>query len=38
MSDVFFCANLVLGILKVLTTDFILALRVSSEIFITKND
>ena len=29
MSDVFFRANLVLGILKVLTTDFILALRVS---------
>ena len=38
VSDVFFRANLVLGILKVLTTDFILALRVSSEIFITKND
>ena len=38
VSDVFFRANLVLGILKVHTTDFKLGLRVSSEIFITKND
>ena len=33
-----FCAVLVFGILKVFTTDFILALRASSQIVITNND